>query len=138
MKKMTLLNRLLIVAAISVLSGFIGCEKKGDTAKKPGTETESASAHTKTKTAPPAGYEFETPVRLKAGDGYVSVEKPGYACPTLADVDDDGKLDLVVGQFNNGHMQFCKNVADTGETPEFAKAEWIKSGDERAQVPGVW
>ncbi len=46
-------------------------------------------------------------------------------------------FDLVVGQFNNGHMQFCKNIAENDMAPEFAKAEWITSGDDRAEVPGV-
>jgi len=87
---------------------------------------------------PPAGFEFEAPVRIKAGDEFVSVESPGYACPTLADVDGDNKLDLVVGQFNKGHMQFCKNVAGEGETFKFDSPKWLMTGDEKAVVPGVW
>ena len=85
-----------------------------------------------------SGYEFETPVRLMAGGEYVAVESPGYACPTMADVDGDGKLDLVVGQFNGSKMHFCKNIAADAAAPEFAKAEWIQSGSDAAQVPGVW
>ena len=81
---------------------------------------------------------FEAPIRLKAGDNIVSVESPGYACPTIADVDGDGRQDLVVGQFAGGYMQFCRNVAALGQPPEFAAAEWLKSGDDRAEVPGVW
>lgn len=85
-----------------------------------------------------AGFEFESPVRLKAGDEFVSVESPGWACPTMADVDQDGLADLVVGQFANGNMQFCKNVAKPGEPPQFAAPEWLKTGSDRAVVPGVW
>ena len=91
-----------------------------------------------TNTVKVASYQFEAPIRLKAGDEFVSVESPGYACPTMADVDGDGVEDLVVGQFSNGNMLFCKNEATADATPEFAKAEWLSEGDDRIVVPGVW
>lgn len=85
-----------------------------------------------------AGYEFEAPQRIKAGDEFVKVESPGYACPTLADLDGDDKLDLVVGQFHNGHMKFFKNVSTDKKSLKFAAGKWLKTGGEQAVVPGVW
>ena len=131
----SLSSRWLAALVILGLVFHLGCEKKESAGE---SSTERASVQSVPVKIPSAGYEFETPVRITAGDEYVSVESPGYACPTLADVDEDGKLDLVVGQFNNGYMQFCKNIAAENESPEFAAAEWIKTGDDRAVVPGVW
>ena len=102
------------------------------------TENEK-KAEIKMLSAPTAGYQFEEPVRIKAGDEFIAVHSPGYACPTMADVDGDGLEDLVVGQFNKGLMWFCKNIADSpSETPKFDKSDWIRSDGKRAQVPGVW
>lgn len=92
-------------------------------------------ARTATPAAAPAGSaEFAAPVRLRAGDGYVKVEAPGYACPTMFDVDGDGKKDLVVGQFNGGKMRMYKGV----EGGAFAAGEWLTADGKVAQVPGVW
>ncbi len=82
--------------------------------------------------------EFELPQLVMAGGEPVSVEAPGYACPTLVDLDRDGRLDLVVGQFNEGAMQFFRSVDDTGPSPKFEKGEWLQSEGSRATVPGVW
>jgi len=101
-------------------------------------EATSSPKAKKTQETDAKSFVFEQPVRLKAGEEFISVESPGYACPTMADIDGDEKLDLVVGQFRNGNMQFCKNVAASGESPRFAAAEWLKSGEDRTTVPGVW
>jgi len=78
--------------------------------------------------------EFQPPVRLTAGDAAVRVESPGYAAPCWADVDGDGKKELLVGQFNKGKIRVFKHQG----AEKFAPGEWLQAGGEVAQVPGVW
>ena len=78
--------------------------------------------------------EFERPVRLKAGGAAVRVERPGYAAPCWADVDGDGKKDLLVGQFHKGKIRVFKNLG----AGKLAAGAWLKAGGQVAEVPGVW
>ena len=85
-------------------------------------------------TAPCGAAEFQPPVRLTAGDAAVRVEAPGYAAPCLADLDGDGKKELLVGQFQTGKIRVFKHLGEE----KFAPGEWLMAGGEVAQVPGVW
>ena len=78
--------------------------------------------------------EFDRPVRLKAGGEAVRVESPGYAAPCWADIDGDGKKDLLVGQFNQGKIQLCKGLGGG----KFASSTWLQADGKTAEVPGVW
>ena len=78
--------------------------------------------------------DFQDPVRLKAGDGAVRVESPGYAAPCWADLDADGKKELLVGQFKDGKIRVFKHL----EAEKFSPGEWLQAGGEVAHVPGVW
>jgi hypothetical protein len=77
---------------------------------------------------------FHPPVRLKAGGAPIRVEAPGYAAPCLADLDGDGKLDLLVGQFNQGKVQVFKGLGGG----KFASGTWLQAEGKAAEVPGVW
>ncbi len=77
---------------------------------------------------------FEKPVRLTAGGEAVRVESPGYAAPSWADIDGDGKKDLLVGQFRNGKIRVFKNLGDG----KLAKGQWLQAEGKTAEVPGVW
>lgn len=86
---------------------------------------------------PESKYQFAPGEMLLAGGEPIAVDSPGYACPTIADVDGDGVDDLVVGQFRSGKMHYCRNVASAGDVPKYADRQWIKTGDKPAKVPGV-
>ena len=78
--------------------------------------------------------EFQPPVRLKADGVPIRVEAPGYAAPCWADIDGDGKKDLLVGQFAKGKIQVYKNLGDG----KLAAGDWVKAEGGIAEVPGVW
>lgn len=82
----------------------------------------------------PQGPSFHPPQRLAVGDAPIRVEEPGYACPSLFDVDRDGVADLVVGQFQGGKMHVYKGQGKG----TFGKGDWIKADGNVAEVPGVW
>ena len=89
--------------------------------------------------APRAAARFAAPVRLAAAGEPIAVEAPGYAAPTTFDVDGDGDEDLVVGQFAGGKMRVYPRTG-TGEDglPVFGAGEWLRAGEDVAEVPGVW
>ena len=78
--------------------------------------------------------DFEPPVRLKAGDAAIRVESPGYAAPCWADINGDGKKELLVGQFNQGKIRVFKHLGGV----KFAPGTWLQAGGKVAEVPGVW
>jgi len=78
--------------------------------------------------------EFAPPVRLKAGGVAIRVEAPGYAAPCWADVDGDGKKDLLVGQFNTGKIRVFKSLGKG----KLAEGTWLQADGKPAEIPGVW
>ena len=54
--------------------------------------------------------------------------------PCWADIDGDGKKDLLVGQFNEGKIRVFKNLGDG----KLAAGDWLKADGKVAEVPGVW
>ena len=80
------------------------------------------------------GDQFAKPQALLAGGERIGVESPGYSAPCLADVDGDGRAELLVGQFAQGKIR----VFDRGEGLAFENGRWLEAGGKVAEVPGVW
>jgi hypothetical protein len=78
--------------------------------------------------------EFQAPTRFSGGGQPVRVESPGYAAPCWADIDGDGKKDLLVGQFNKGKVMVYKNLGDGS----YAAGAWLKAEGSDVEIPGVW
>ena len=78
--------------------------------------------------------EFKPPTRLRAGKTFLRVESPGLACPCWADINGDGKMHLLVGQFNQGKIRVFEHL----EGEKFAPGNWLQAAGDVAEVPGVW
>jgi hypothetical protein len=74
------------------------------------------------------------PVQVRAGGKPINVTI-GHAAPYLADMDGDGKRDLLVGQFGDGALRIYTNLG-TDTRPEFEdKFEWFMAGGVKGTVP---
>ena len=85
-----------------------------------------------------ADFSFAQPRQLNGGDKAIEVESPGYAAPSLADLNGDGVADLLVGQFRDGKIGFYKGSKGENGKLSFGAHEWLQAGGEIAKIPGVW
>ena len=75
------------------------------------------------------------PVQVMAGEKPIDVTI-GHAAPFMADMNNDGVRDLLVGQFGDGALRIYTN-AGTNEQPKFdEKFEWFTvEGGAKGTVP---
>ena len=81
---------------------------------------------------------FDAPQKLTAGGKVVEVEQPGYAFPSLADMDGDCVPDLLVGQFNKGKIGVYKGTRSKEGKLSFGERTWLQAEGADAEIPGVW
>jgi hypothetical protein len=83
--------------------------------------------------ADPLAPDLAPPIQLQADGRPINVDM-GHAAPFLADLNGDGHLTLLVGQFGEGRLRLYPNVG-TRTDPKFHKFEWFKVDGTVARVP---
>ena len=83
--------------------------------------------------ANPVAPDLAPPIQLRAGGQPINVDM-GHAAPFLADLNSDGHLTLLVGQFGEGRLRLYPNVG-TRNDPKFDQFEWFQAGGKVASVP---
>lgn len=80
-----------------------------------------------------AGAEFQEGIPLKAGGEVIDVTQ-GHLMPTVMDWNDDGKKDLVVGQFKGGRIRLYLNEGSDA-APAFGASKFLEAGGAEIRLP---
>jgi len=125
-------------SAFLTLLVLSGCSKAPDSnSVSRSDDSEPAALTPPMPEAALSKYKFEPAVRVEAAGRPITVPKPGYACPTLFDLDGDGAEDLIVGQYDGGQMKWYRNLSSPSDPPKYAEGKWINCNDAPAEVPGI-
>jgi hypothetical protein len=73
-----------------------------------------------------ANSDFQQGVRLKAANEIIDI-KVGHLVPHVTDWNNDGKKDMLLGQFSGGAIHLYLNIG-TDEAPVFGEGELLQAG----------
>jgi hypothetical protein len=133
------MKRLLFSPLLALLlgAGLAGCDADFDAAELDSDvdiEPDVADFEPPSADFEPPSADFEPPVRLMAGDAAIRVESPGWAAPAWVDLNGDGRMNLLVGQFSRGKIRVFEHL----DAEKFAPGNWLQAEGNVAEVPGVW
>ena len=77
--------------------------------------------------------ELLPPVKILA-DNKPNDVNIGHSAPFITDFNQDGKMDLLVGQFGEGKLRIYLNQGDN-QKPQFGKFKYLKAGGKEASIP---
>ncbi|MBM3314342.1 hypothetical protein FJY71_00675 [candidate division WOR-3 bacterium] len=75
---------------------------------------------------------FASPVLVY--DGSDSIDVGYYGAPQMVDWDQDGRKDLLLGQFTGGNIRFYPNVG-TNSAPVFSGFSYVQASGQIIQLP---
>jgi hypothetical protein len=78
--------------------------------------------------------ELEGPIAITAGGSPVDTEHAGNAAPFVADLDGDGRKDLLVGERYLGRLRIYRNVG-SNQQPRFDRFSVFQDGAPEGRVP---
>jgi len=79
--------------------------------------------------ADPVAFDLAPPIQLQAGGQPINVDM-GHAAPFVADLNGDGRMTLLVGQFGDGKLRLYPNIG-TKREPKFGSVPRASSGPRR-------
>ncbi|UCG42350.1 MAG: hypothetical protein JSU73_10820 [candidate division WOR-3 bacterium] len=67
-------------------------------------------------------------------DGGVPIDVGNYAAPMMFDWNEDGRKDMIVGQFSSGYIRFYPNVGEDS-APVFSGFEYMRASGSQITLP---
>ncbi len=105
-----------VLAATLALTAIVGCKKSEPVPESQSGQAQQVAGEPK----------FAAGVKLEAAGKPINGEL-GYLVPAACDWNNDGKKDLIVGQFGNGAIRLYLNKG-TNAAPVFGESSFLQAG----------